>query len=121
MTDTTKAWWKDALERLLWTFIQGATAILTAAQFGWVEMGDGQLWKAAAAGGVAAVFSLLKSFAAERLTASRTAQWGAKTYSYTEQGPGSAGADMEGGNANLGTVLTVVLIILVVVVIVRMV
>jgi hypothetical protein len=92
MRDATLAWLKDAGERVFWTFVQGATAVLTAEQFGLFELGDGGLWKAAAAGGIGAVFSMVKSVAAQRATGN-TAQLGAKTYSYTEQGPGSAGAE----------------------------
>jgi hypothetical protein len=44
------------------------------------------------AGGIGAVFSMVKSVAAQRATGN-TAQLGAKTYSYTEQGPGSAGVE----------------------------
>jgi hypothetical protein len=91
MESATRAWWKDAAERVVWTFIQGASAILTVDQLGWIDLGDQSIWKAAAAGGVGAVFSLIKSVAAERLTPGGTAQMGAHTYSYTESGPGAAG------------------------------
>lgn len=94
MTNDTKAWWKDALERLTWTFIQGALAVPTLAQFGWIEIGDGGFWKTAAGGGLMAAFSFIKSFAAKRLSEGDTAQLGSKTYSYTESGPGSAGAEV---------------------------
>ena len=94
VSDDTRAFWKDALERLIWTATQGALAVLTASQFGWVELGDGELWKAAASGGLAAGLSFIKSFAAIRLSAGGTAQMGAHTYSYTEAGPGSAGGDL---------------------------
>ena len=87
------AFWKDTLERLLWTWVQGATSVLTLDQFGWIDLQDGELWKAAAAGGLAAVFSFAKALAAQRLMGG-TAQLGTKTYSYTESGPGSAGGDM---------------------------
>lgn len=91
MDSTVNAWWKDAAERLFWTAVQGSTAILTAQQLGWFDLGDGDLWKAAAAGGVGACFSFVKSLAATRLSRGDTAQLGAATYSYTEPGPGSAG------------------------------
>lgn len=120
MNDTTKAWLKDTAERMFWTFIQGATAILTVHQLGWLELGDGELWKAAAAGGVGGVFSLLKAVAATRLGARSTAQLGTKTYSYTEAGPGSAGGDLEGGQVNLGTVVTILLIVVLVLLAVRL-
>lgn len=81
MTSNT-AWWRDAAERLAWTFLQGALAIITAQGFGWVELGDGDIWKAAAAGGMAAALSLLKSIIATRLSGGSTAQLGANTYSH---------------------------------------
>ena len=84
------AWFRDTLERLVWTAIQGALAVVTAQGLGWVELGDGDLWKAAAAGGLAAALSFVKSLAAGRAQGG-TAQLGATTYSYTEAGPGSAG------------------------------
>lgn len=91
----TKAWFKDTLERLLWTAVQGALTVLTLDQFGWIQLVDGELWKAAAGGAVAGTFSFLKSVAASRLADSGgTAQLGTKTYSYTEPGPGSAGGDL---------------------------
>lgn len=92
--ETTRAWWRDALERLVWTFLQGAIAILTVNQFGLIELVDDELWKAAAAGGVGASLSLIKSFAATKLSQGDTAQLGAHTYSYTETGPGAAGPDL---------------------------
>lgn len=93
MKDNTRAWWKDAGERLAWTFVQGALAILTAQQFGWIELGDGDLWKAAAAGGIGSSLSFIKALASTRLSRGGTAQLGMRTYSYTAAGPGSAGAD----------------------------
>ncbi len=94
MLETTRAWWKDALERLLWTFVQGALAIPTLDGLGWVDFGEVDLWKAMAAGGTMAAFSFIKTVAAKRLSEGSTAQLGAKTYSYTEAGPGAAGADV---------------------------
>lgn len=92
--DNTRAWWKDAAERLLWTFIQGALAVLTADQFGLIELVDGELWKAAAAGGIGSALSFIKSLASVRTSTGGTAQLGVRTYSYTEPGPGSAGPDV---------------------------
>ena len=121
MSDATKAWLKDTAERFFWTAVQGALSIPILDSFGWVELGDGMMWKAMAAGGVGAVLSLVKSIAAGRLGGS-TAQLGTKTYSYTEAGPGSAGPDLadDSGDANLGTVVTVLLIIVLVLLIVRL-
>lgn len=93
MENDVRAWWKDAAERLFWTALQGALAILTAQQLGWFDLGDGDLWKAAAAGGVGSSLSFIKSLAATKLSAGGTAQLGMRTYSYTEAGPGSAGSD----------------------------
>lgn len=94
MTDTTKAWWKDALERLAWTALQGALSIPILEGLGWVELGDQTVWKAAAAGGIVAALSFVKSLAASRIGGDGTAQLGATTYSYTETGPGAAGPDV---------------------------
>ncbi len=81
MTSNT-AWWRDAAERLIWTFAQGALAVITAQGFGWVELGDGDIWKAAAAGGLAASLSFIKSLAASRLSGGESAQLGTNTYSH---------------------------------------
>lgn len=52
----------DIVERVLWTFAQGAAAtLLLSGAF------DIDTWKAAAIGGVAAVLSMLKGLAASRL------------------------------------------------------
>jgi hypothetical protein len=94
MRSTVIAWLKDTTERVFWTFVQGSTAILTVDQFGWVDFGDMNIWKAAVAGGAAAVFSLIKAAASSRIGAKGTAQLGTKTYAYEESGPGSAGGDL---------------------------
>lgn len=91
MNPTMNAWWRDSLERLAWTFVEGALGVLTAHNFGWIELSDGQLWKAAAVGGTMAALSFVKSMTATRLSRGNTAQLGVATYSYTEPGPGSAG------------------------------
>ena len=91
MTPITKAWWKDTLERFVWTVIQGGLGILTLDALGWVDFGDLELWKAAAAGGAAAGLSFVKSVAAKRLSSGETAQLGVETYNYTASGPGAAG------------------------------
>lgn len=109
MKDNTKAWWKDAAERLLWTFVQGALAVVTAQQLGWVELGDGDVWKAAAAGGIGASLSFIKSLASSRGRGG-TAQMGLKTYSYTETGPGSAGADA--GALSIERVLIIAILVI---------
>ena len=59
--------WRDVFERAVWTFVQGAVAVVTAVPLitdieGWAALGV-----AAVSGGVAAVLSFLKTFAQERL------------------------------------------------------
>jgi len=54
----------DIIERVVWTFVQAFSGVMTgAAVFNW----NVPLWQQAAAGGVAAVFSSLKGIAASRL------------------------------------------------------
>lgn len=88
MSDSTKAWLKDAAERIVWTFIQGFAGALILAQ-----TLDLETLEAAALGGLMAALSAVKAVAAGRLGGD-TAQLGARTYSYTEQGPGSAGGHL---------------------------
>lgn len=97
MDDTRKAWWKDAAERLVWTFIQGALGVPIGAEI--YEVITDQAVAVPTlflmlSGGVGAVLSLIKSTAASKLSAGDTAQLGARTYSYTEAGPGAAGGDI---------------------------
>lgn len=87
MSDATKAWLKDAGERVIWTFLQGFAAALVLAEGLNIDT-----LQAAALAGMMAAMSAVKSIAANR-TSGETAQLGAKTYSYTAQGPGSAGPD----------------------------
>ena len=98
MEDTQRAWWKDTAERMVWTFIQGATgwplAVALGDATGWVDLGDPNMWESMIVGGTMAVLSFLKSLAATRLSQGGTAQMGAHTYSYTEAGPGAAGGDL---------------------------
>ena len=94
MNDSFKAFLLDTAERMFWTFVQGATGLLTVDALDWIDLGDITMWEAAGAGGVTALFSLLKSIAASRLAARNTAQLGVKTYAYEEAGPGAAGADI---------------------------
>ena len=58
------------LERFLWTFVQGATATLLLANFL-----DTDAWKAAAVGGVAAVLSLIKSYAGTKMGDPSSPAW----------------------------------------------
>lgn len=90
MTDPTRAWIKDALERVIWTFVQGFTAAIILADSLNLEVAG-----AAAMAGLMAAIAVVKAVAGNRL-GGETAQLGMNTYSYTEQGPGSAGADMDG-------------------------
>lgn len=77
-------WLRDTLERVFWTFVQAATGILTAAELGWLQLGEVQVWQAATAAGVAAVISLLKAIAATKVGEAGTAQLGVNTYTNTE-------------------------------------
>lgn len=94
MTPITRAWWKDTLERLVWTFVQGALGttgtieLVEAITKRDLELG---FLFSMLAGGVGAVLAFVKSLAAKRLSEGGTAQLGAQTYSYTESGPGAAG------------------------------
>lgn len=88
------AWWKDTIERLAWTFVQGALAVPTLDGLGWIDLGESTLWQSMAAGGVMASFSFIKSLAGRVLTDDGTAQLGVRTYSYNASGPGAAGANV---------------------------
>jgi hypothetical protein len=52
----------DILERVIWTFVQGASSTLLLSNFLGVEA-----WKAAVVGGLAAIIALVKGLAASRL------------------------------------------------------
>lgn len=54
--------WKNILERAGWTFLQAGLAVVVAA-----DALDITVWKAAAVAGVAAVLSLVKTIAQEKL------------------------------------------------------
>jgi hypothetical protein len=56
--------WKDILERAGWTFVEATLGIVTVASI--VDV-DTATWKLAAASGLAAALSLLKSVAKQRL------------------------------------------------------
>lgn len=92
-----KAWWKDTLERLGWTFLQGSFGSVGAIEIAEAMTGTdvalGMLFSMLV-GGIGAVFSFIKSVAAAKVSEGGTAQLGAKTYSYTEPGPGAAGANL---------------------------
>ena len=81
-------WVRDTLERAVWTFVQAAAGILTAAELGWLELGQIELWQAAVAAGTSAVLSLVKAVAAGKIGVNGTAQLGAATYTNTES-PGA--------------------------------
>lgn len=88
MSPATRAWIKDAAERVAWTAVQGfASALLLSDALNLDAL------QAALLGATMAVLALVKSTAAAQLGGD-TAQLGAKTYSYTEPGPGSAGVDV---------------------------
>jgi hypothetical protein len=58
----TRRLFLDILERVFWTFIQGAASTLLLSDFLGIEA-----WKAAAVGGAAAVLALIKGIAASRM------------------------------------------------------
>lgn len=82
----TADFWKDLVERLLWTFVEafiGALLIIAIADV------DLDALEAAGAAGIAAVLSALKSTAAAQIKKStgkdkpkQTAQLGTSTYTY---------------------------------------
>lgn len=88
MSDSTRAWVKDALERVIWTAVQTFAGALILA-----DALNLDATKAAALAATTAVLTVIKTVAANRLGGD-TAQLGPSTYSYTEQGPGSAGPDV---------------------------
>ena len=81
----TADFWKDLIERLVWTFVEAFLGGLTVSAFT-----DVDALSAALIAGLGAVLSALKSIVAAKLKERRgeeknkqTAQLGAKTYSYT--------------------------------------
>lgn len=68
---------KDLAERVIWTFVQSASAALILAGFTSLDP-----LQAAAIGGVTAVLSVLKGAAAFRLNELGTPQLGSRTYSH---------------------------------------
>ncbi|HEY6116969.1 MAG TPA: hypothetical protein VI172_13525 [Candidatus Dormibacteraeota bacterium] len=59
---TAKTYGRDLAERVIWTFLGGTTAVVTAA--GPADMFHASLWQAAGVGGLAAVVSLVKGLGA---------------------------------------------------------
>lgn len=59
---TAGAYGRDLAERVVWTFLGGTTAVITAA--GPADMFHASLWQAVGTGGIAAVVSLVKGLAA---------------------------------------------------------
>ena len=66
----SKAWFRDALERLVWTFIQGALSALSVEA---VVTGDVSALIPAAVGGLSAALSFIKSLAAKHVGDPETA------------------------------------------------
>jgi len=58
--------WKNIAERAAWTFVQGALSVVALEM---LASGDVNALKAAAIGGVAALLSLVKTIAQEKLAA----------------------------------------------------
>ena len=59
---TAATYGRDLAERVVWSFLGGTTAVITAA--GPADMFHASLWQAVGAGGIAAAVSLLKGLAA---------------------------------------------------------
>lgn len=59
---TAKTYGRDLAERVVWSFLGGTTAVVTAA--GPADMFHASFWQAVGAGGIAAAVSLLKGLAA---------------------------------------------------------
>ena len=59
---TARTYAKDLTERVIWTFLGGTTAVVTAA--GPADMLHASFWEAVGVGGLAAVVSLAKGIAA---------------------------------------------------------
>ena len=68
MARPTKAELIDLFWRSVWTFVQATTAAVTAAGIGWVDV---SLRESAIIGGLGAVASVLKNFAAQKLGTSQ--------------------------------------------------
>lgn len=59
---TAKTYGRDLVERVVWSFLGGTVAVVTAA--GPADMFHASFWQATGAGGIAAAVSLLKGLAA---------------------------------------------------------
>jgi hypothetical protein len=59
---TAKTYGRDLVERVIWSFLGGTVAVVTAAGPG--DMFNASFWQAAGVGGLAAVVSLVKGLAA---------------------------------------------------------
>jgi hypothetical protein len=68
---TAKTYAIDLGERVVWSFLGGTTAVIVAA--GPADMFNASFWQAAGTGGVAAVVSLVKGFAARWVGARNSA------------------------------------------------
>ncbi|MFE7973017.1 hypothetical protein [Streptomyces shenzhenensis] len=68
---STRAFAKDVTERVIWTFLGGTTAVIVAA--GPADMLHASFWEAVGTGGLAAVVSLVKGFAARGIGARNSA------------------------------------------------
>jgi hypothetical protein len=79
-----KLWLRDTLERALWTFVQGALAVVPVEL---LASGDLTAANAAFVGGVAAVLSLVKSVAATKIGDPHSASTSGQVW--TASGPDS--------------------------------
>jgi hypothetical protein len=71
LVKTGKTYAKDLAERVIWTFLGGTMAVIVAA--GPADMFHASFWQAAAAGGFAAVVSLVKGLGAHYVGDSNSA------------------------------------------------
>ena len=68
---TAKTYGRDLAERVIWTFLGGTAAVVTAAGPG--DMFHASFWQAAGVGGLAAVVSLVKGLGARWISVRNSA------------------------------------------------
>lgn len=68
---TASAYGRDLAERVVWSFLGGSAAVVIAS--GPADMFHASFWQAVGTGGVAAVISLVKGFAARGIGRRNTA------------------------------------------------
>lgn len=70
---TAKTYGRDLAERVIWTFLGGTAAVVTAS--GPADMFHASWWQAAGTGGIAAVVALVKGLVARYRGASNSASF----------------------------------------------